>query len=312
MRYLCLVYHEEEKLAALSQDQLDALVSACSGWIEDLGKSGHHVFSAGLQSTRTAMTVRQRNGRLLLTGGPFAETKEFLGGFTLIDARDLNEALQLASKFPAARLGSLEVRPLLEADGEPSEALDRRIATAVRKNVVDLGECRTTVWCEQQQRGRAQSRPTPSGGPPRYPQRGEDAMQVLPYLNFDGRCEEALEFYRGALGAEVTALMRFKDSPQPCEPGQVPPGAADKVMHASFRIGQTTVMASDCHSGGKPNFQGFSLSLTAPDVPTATRLFGSLSDGGKVQMPLSETFFSPSFGVVADRFGVSWMIYVAP
>jgi PhnB protein len=136
-------------------------------------------------------------------------------------------------------------------------------------------------------------------------------MQVQPYLNFDGRCEEAVEFYRSALGAEVTMLMRFKDSPEPHQPGMIPPGAEDKVMHMSFRIGDTTLLASDCHCTGKPSFQGFSLSLTAPDDAKAERLFASLADGGQVQLPLTKTFFASSFGVVTDRFGVSWTIYVA-
>jgi PhnB protein len=135
-------------------------------------------------------------------------------------------------------------------------------------------------------------------------------MQVQPYLNFDGRCEEALEFYRRALGGEVTMLMRFKDSPEPPKPGMVPPGAENKVMHASFRIGDTTVLASDCHSEGQANFKGFSLSLTVRNDAEAERRFTALADGGQVQMPLSKTFFASRFGVVADRFGVSWMIYV--
>lgn len=137
-------------------------------------------------------------------------------------------------------------------------------------------------------------------------------MQVQPYLFFDGRCEDAVEFYRKVLGAEVTMLMRFKDSPEPCQPGMVPPGAENKVMHASFRIGDTTVMASDGRCSGAASFQGFSLSITAPDETEAERLFAALGDGGQVQMPLTKTFFSPRFGMVADRFGVSWMIYVAP
>jgi PhnB protein len=137
-------------------------------------------------------------------------------------------------------------------------------------------------------------------------------MQVQPYLFFDGRCEEAVEFYRRVLGAEVTMLMRFKDSPEPHEPGQVPPGAGDKVMHMSFRIGETTVLASDGRCEGRPNFQGFSLSLTVPHDPEAERLFAALADGGQVQMPLNKTFFASRFGMVADRFGMSWMIYVAP
>ena len=136
-------------------------------------------------------------------------------------------------------------------------------------------------------------------------------MQVQPYLFFDGRCEEAVEFYRSALGAEVTTLMRFKDSLEPHEPGMVPPGAEDKVMHTSFRIGDTTVLASDGRCQGQPSFQGFSLSLTVPNEAEADRLFVRLADGGQVQMPLTKTFFSPRFGMVADRFGVSWMILVA-
>jgi PhnB protein len=137
-------------------------------------------------------------------------------------------------------------------------------------------------------------------------------MQVQPYLFFDGRCEEALEFYRRVLGAEVLGLMRFKDTPEPHAPGMVPPGAENKVMHGSFRIGETTVLASDGQCGGRPNFQGFSLSLTVPTAAEAERLFTALADGGQVQMPLTKTFFSARFGMVADRFGVSWMLYVAP
>jgi PhnB protein len=137
-------------------------------------------------------------------------------------------------------------------------------------------------------------------------------MQVQPYLFFDGRCEEAVEFYRSAVGAEMTMLMRFKDSPDPCEHSMVPPGAGDKVMHMSFRIGETTVLASDGQCLGQPSFQGFALSLTVPDDAEAERLFAALADGGQVQMPLTKTFFASRFGMVADRFGASWMIYVAP
>ena len=137
-------------------------------------------------------------------------------------------------------------------------------------------------------------------------------MQVQPYLFFNGRCEEAVEFYRSALGAEVTMLMRYKDSPDPPPPGMVAPGSENKVMHTSFRIGETTVMASDGQCQGRPNFQGFSLSLTVPNEAEAERLFAALADGGQVQMPLTKTFFFSRFGMVADRFGVPWMIVVAP
>jgi PhnB protein len=135
------------------------------------------------------------------------------------------------------------------------------------------------------------------------------SKQVQSYLFFEGRCQEALEFYRKALGAEVTALMRYKDSP---DQTMVQPGSEDKVMHASFQIGETTVMASDGRCGGQPSFQGFALSLTVSTEAEADRLFGAIVDGGQVIMPLTTTFFSPRFGMTTDRFGVSWMVYVAP
>jgi PhnB protein len=137
-------------------------------------------------------------------------------------------------------------------------------------------------------------------------------MHVEPYLFFEGRCEEAVELYRTALGAKVETLMRYKDSPEPPNPEMCPPGSEDKVMHASFHIGDTRVMASDGLSSGQPKFQGVSLSISVPDEATADRFFAALADGGQVQMPLSKTFFSSRFGMVADRFGVSWMIIVAP
>lgn len=135
---------------------------------------------------------------------------------------------------------------------------------------------------------------------------------LQPYLFFDGRCEEAIEFYRRAVGAEVEMMMRYKDMPGEPPPGSVPPGADDKVMHASLKIAGNAVLASDGRCQGQPNFQGFALSLTAPDTAEAERLFAALSDGGQVQMPLAQTFFSPRFGMLADKFGISWMVYVAP
>lgn len=137
-------------------------------------------------------------------------------------------------------------------------------------------------------------------------------MAIQPYLFFEGRCEEAIEFYRGALGAKVEMMMRYKDGPQPPPPGMLPPGSESKVMHASFQIGDATVLASDGRCSGKPQFEGFSLSLTVADEAQADRLFNALAEGGEVRAPLTKTFFSSRFGMVADRFGVGWMIYVAP
>ena len=134
-------------------------------------------------------------------------------------------------------------------------------------------------------------------------------MKIQPYLQFDGRCEEAIEFYRKALGAEDIMLLRMKDGPEETR-GMVPPGGENKIMHASFRIGETTVMASDGKCMGQPIFAGFHLSLIVDNDAEAGRLFAALAEGGKVQMPLTKTFFSSSFGTLADRFGVQWMIVV--
>ncbi|MDD2769578.1 MAG: VOC family protein [Methylococcus sp.] len=134
-------------------------------------------------------------------------------------------------------------------------------------------------------------------------------MQIQPYLFFDGRCDEAIEFYRSTLGAEVTMLLRFKDSPEPPQCA-LPADAEDKVMHASLRIGETTLLVADGMCCGQPSFQGFSLTLTVANENEADRLFAALADGGQVQLPLAKTFFSPRFGMVADRFGVSWMVLV--
>ena len=130
-------------------------------------------------------------------------------------------------------------------------------------------------------------------------------MQIQPYMFYNGRCEEAIDFYRAAVGAEVTMLMRFKDSPEP-----TPHGVEEKVMHASLRIGDATLLVSDGRSSGQLSFQGFALSLTVADDAQAERLFAALGDGGQVQMPLTKTFFTSKFGMVADRFGVLWMVYV--
>lgn len=134
-------------------------------------------------------------------------------------------------------------------------------------------------------------------------------MQVQPYLNFNGRCEEAIEFYKKAVGATVNMLMRFKECPEP-QPGGTDPAFANKVMHASLRIGDSTVMVSDGHCQGKAAFAGISLTLSVPNDAEAERMFKALSDGGQVTMPLTKTFFSSGFGMLNDRFGVSWMVIV--
>jgi PhnB protein len=132
---------------------------------------------------------------------------------------------------------------------------------------------------------------------------------ITPYLNFGGRCEEALEFYRKALGAEIEFLMRFDESPEPPPPGRLRPGFEKKVMHATFRVRGLPLMASDgCGDGSK--FGGFCISLALPTEADARRAFDALADGGSVQMPLTKTFWSPCFGMLTDRFGLGWMVTV--
>lgn len=140
----------------------------------------------------------------------------------------------------------------------------------------------------------------------------KDNRTIEPYLFFNGRCEEAIEFYREALGAKVETMMRYKESPEPPPPGLVPPGFENKIMHSSFRIGRTTVMASDGSSGKEAGFEGFSLGLHVSSEAEADRAFNALAEGGKIKMPLTKTFWSPRFGMLEDRFGIGWMINVTP
>jgi PhnB protein len=133
-------------------------------------------------------------------------------------------------------------------------------------------------------------------------------MQVQTYLSFDGRAEEAIEFYKKTLGAEVKMLMRWKDSP---DKSMCMPGAENKVMHAYLNIGETGVMISDGRNTGQPNFVGFNLSIDTKTKAEADKLFDALAEGGKVTMPQSKTFFSERFGMLTDKFGVNWMILVA-
>ena len=142
-------------------------------------------------------------------------------------------------------------------------------------------------------------------------------MQILPYVFYDGRCEEAIAFYKKAVGAEVKMLTRFSENPdltqKDCPDGTPTPVVApDKVMHADVSIGGSSVLMSDGHAGGQPRFEGFGLSLTVADEAEAKRCFDGLVQGGTVVMPLGKTFFSPSFGMLNDPFGVMWMVYVAP
>jgi len=136
-------------------------------------------------------------------------------------------------------------------------------------------------------------------------------MPIQPYLFFNGRCDQAIALYKDALGARVEQLLRYRESPEPAPPGMLPPGFEDKVMHASLRIGDATLFVSDGNQDGGAQFQGFSLSLTLPDEATLRSTFAALSEEGVVKMAPARTFWSPCFGMLSDRFGVGWMLWVS-
>jgi PhnB protein len=137
-------------------------------------------------------------------------------------------------------------------------------------------------------------------------------MLVQPYLNFNGRCDEALAFYKQALDAKVEMLMRFADSPDPVPPGMIPPGSEQKVMHSSFRVGESVLMATDGGCSEATGFQGITLSIAVKNAEEADRVWNALAEGGTVQMPIGKTFWSPRFGMLTDRFGVAWMVNTEP
>ena len=144
-----------------------------------------------------------------------------------------------------------------------------------------------------------------TAGEPKPTDDTEKFMQVQSYLFFEGKCEEAIEFYKRVLGAKVQMMVRFKEAP---DRSMVKPGSENKVMHSALQIGDTTVMASDGHCAGKPHFDGFSLSVDAASDAEAKRIFTALAEGGEIRMPMDKTFFASSFGMCADKFGVGWMV----
>jgi PhnB protein len=137
-------------------------------------------------------------------------------------------------------------------------------------------------------------------------------MYVQPYLFFEGRCEEALGFYRDRIGARIEMMMRYRENPEPASPGRLPPGSDDKIMHAAFHVGDSILMASDGNCSGQPDFKGISLSITTTTADEARQKFDALAEGGQPFMPLSSTFFSPAFGMLKDRFGMNWMVMCLP
>jgi uncharacterized glyoxalase superfamily protein PhnB len=232
----------------------------------------------GLKPSSEGVRVHFSGSNRSVTDGPFPETKELVAGYWLWNVRSMQEAIDWVKRCPNPMMedSDIDIRPLYELE--------------------DFAEFDPTGEWQRQEEGLRES----------LAMRNSSGR---PYLFFGGRCAEALEFYHQALGATVTMSMRFNESPAPIPDGMLQPGFEDKIMHAEFRVGSFTVMASDgCDD--KSNFSGFRLALSVPTEADADRAFAALANGGKIDMPLGPTFWSPRYGMVTDKFNVGWMVMV--
>ena len=245
---------------------------------EELVKAGIMKAGEGLRPSSEAKRVHFSGQDRIVTDGPFAETKELIAGYWLWEVSSMEEAVDWVKRCPnpMAEDSDIDIRPVCEME--------------------DFAESdpQGTVAEQEEQLRKTMSLQ-------------ESAVQ--PYLFFAGRCDEALTFYEQSLGATIGRKMRFSESPDPLPEGMLQKGFEDKIMHASFSVGQTTIYASDgCSDQSK--FDGFRLTILVPDDSTADSAFNALADGGTVDMPLAKTFWSPRYGMVTDRFGVGWMVMV--
>lgn len=243
----------------------------------ELSNAGIMQSGDGLKPSSQGVRVRFSGADRLVIRGPFAETNELVAGFWIWEVASLEEAIEWVKKCPNPMLedSEIEIRPVYEAQ--------------------DFGEAFTLELQEQEDRMRADLALRQS--------------TVHNYLFFNGRCEEAIEFYRHRVGARIGMVLRFSESPDPVPDGMIPPGWDHKIMHCDFTIGQTMVMASD-GCAATPGFEGFRLALTVPTEADADRVFDALAEGGKVDMPLGRTFWSPRYGQLTDQFGIGWMVMV--
>ena len=255
----------------------EQLLTEMGQFNDELVKAGVMQAGDGLKPSSDGVRVHFSGTDRTVIDGPFTETRELIAGYWLWDVSSMQEAIEWVKRCPNPMMedSNIEIRPVFETD--------------------DFGEEFTPELREQEDQMRT-----------------DIAMQqatVQTYLFFNGRCEEALEFYQEVAGAKVEMVLRFNESPDPVQEDMIPPGFEDKIMHCSFTIGQTTVMATD-HPGVVPQFGAFRLALTVPTESAADRVFNALADGGKVDMPLTKTFWSPRYGMLTDKFGIGWMVMV--
>jgi uncharacterized glyoxalase superfamily protein PhnB len=253
------------------------LLAEMGQYNEELLQAGVMKDGAGLHPSSKAVRVQFAGKDRTVINGPFAETKELVAGYWLWEVESMEHAVNWVKKCPnpMPENSEIEIRPMFEA--------------------ADFGEEFTPELQEQESNLEAAL--------------SMEKAIVQPYLFFAGRCEEALEFYKTALHAKISMLMRFDESPDPVPSGMLQPGFESKIMHSTFHVGGMTLMASDgCDD--KSRHDGFRLALSVADEAGADRVFHALAEGGKVDMPLTKTFWSPRYGMVTDKFGIGWMVMV--
>ena len=252
------------------------LMNAMGNFNQQLVDAGVMKAGDGLKPSREGVRVRFRGDQRLVTNGPFAETTELVAGYWIWEVASLEDAVEWVKRCPNPMPdeSDIEIRPFYEISDFAQLDPDGTMAAeeVAMQQQMDL-----------------------------------QSATLDPYLFFGGRCEEALEFYKTAVHAKVEMVMRFSENPDPIPPGLLQPGFENKVMHASMKIGPIRVMCSDgCNDA--TGFEGFRLALSLPSVEACRRCFENLSEGGKIDMPLTKTFWSPLYGQLTDRFGVPWMV----
>ncbi len=256
----------------------EALMTAMMNFNEELMKAGIMESGDGLKPSSQGVRVRFNGDKRVVTTGPFTETNELVAGYWIWNVKSMEEAIEWVKKCPnpmEEEESDIEIRTFYEIDD--FAAADPDGTSRAKENTL-----RQTLAMQK--------------------------VEVNNYLFFSGRCDEALEFYKQHLSAETKFLIRFSESPDALPEGILQDGFENKVMHAEFSIGNVRVMASDgCNDVEK--FSGFRLALNVPEEDEARRIFAALaSSGGKVDMPLMKTFWSPLYGQVTDQFGVGWMV----
>ncbi len=256
------------------------LLTAMGQFNEELVKAGIMESGDGLKPSSQGYRIRFSGDKRVVTTGPFTETNELIAGYWIWNVNSMEEAIEWAKKCPNPmddEDSDIEIRTFYTMEDFAEADLDG--TAAAHEDAL-----RQTIAMQK--------------------------VEVQNYLFFSGRCDEALAFYKEHLSADVKFMIRFNESPEPMPEGVLQPGFENKVMHAEFSLGNVRVMASDgCNDVEK--FSGFRIALSVPTEEETRRIFNALaSEGGKVDMPLMKTFWSPLYGQVTDKFGVGWMVMI--